>query len=68
MIENDGDHEETTMEIQEIPLPNVPGHILVKVIKFMHHYDHDPMVEIDKVVANHTSSNDIPLIVSYLDM
>jgi S-phase kinase-associated protein 1 len=35
--------------VQEIPLPNVKNHVLVKVIEFCKHHKTDPMNEIEKV-------------------
>ena len=35
-------------EIQEIPLPNVKSQILGEVIKFIEHYQAEPMTEIEK--------------------
>jgi len=36
-------------EIQEIPLPNIKSHILVKIIAYFEHYQIDPMKVIEKV-------------------
>ena len=45
MIDDDADADEA----QEIPLPNVKTHILVRVVDFMRHYAQEPMTEIEKV-------------------
>lgn len=51
----------------EIPLPNVKGDILAKVIEFCEHYAMDPMTEFEKV--NYYNSYDLifdnELILSY---
>jgi S-phase kinase-associated protein 1 len=47
MIDEDADADEA----QEIPLPNVKTHILVRVVDFMRRYSTEPMTEIEKVSA-----------------
>ncbi|KAK1942856.1 E3 ubiquitin ligase complex SCF subunit sconC [Phytophthora citrophthora] len=42
------DDQEEGDEIQEIPLPNVKGHVLAKVVEFCRHHKDAPMTEIQK--------------------
>ena len=44
------DETEVDQEIQDIPLPNVSGNMLKKIIEFCEHYIRDPFEEIEKVL------------------
>eukprot|EP00644_Phytophthora_capsici_P009178 jgi/Phyca11/526054/estExt2_fgenesh1_pm.C_PHYCAscaffold_60149 len=60
-------------EIQEIPLPNVKGHVLAKVVEFCRHHKDAPMADIQKPLKSANLSEcellfELILAANYMDI